>query len=125
MLFRNIVPASTMVFENYAAYQDRGSLGDRMWNAMMASKLSTVSLDLYASESTDVVFLAVGAGYMRVPNPRIYDMPPSRPGDEEGTEIYATSISHQLHCLAGLYPSLNVKCVYKCKVDIRLFLELF
>ena len=53
----------------------------------------------------------MGAGYLRVPDPRRYDMPESRPLDrhelrpEDGEttiEVYAASSTHQLHCLAIL-----------------------
>lgn len=45
----------------------------------------------------------VGAGFVRVPYPRKYDMPPSKnlEGDDEHSEIYSMSITHQLHCLVS------------------------
>jgi hypothetical protein len=43
----------------------------------------------------------VGSGFVRVPYPRKYDMPPSKKiaDDPEEAEIYSMSIAHQLHCL--------------------------
>ncbi|KAE9364268.1 hypothetical protein N431DRAFT_473864 [Stipitochalara longipes BDJ] len=44
----------------------------------------------------------LGAGYLRVPNPRQYELPPSYPLNDtkEHSEVYQASVIHQLHCLA-------------------------
>ncbi|KAG9239937.1 hypothetical protein BJ878DRAFT_529435 [Calycina marina] len=46
----------------------------------------------------------VGAGFLCVPYPRMYNMPRSNiiPGDHELAEIYSLSMTHQLHYLAHL-----------------------
>jgi hypothetical protein len=45
--------------------------------------------------------LAVGAGYLRVPNPQRYNVLSSRPiiDDSEHAQIYQASIVHQMHCI--------------------------
>lgn len=42
-----------------------------------------------------------GSGFVRVPNPRQYDMPASKPieNDPDSAEIYSLSALHQIHCL--------------------------
>lgn len=47
----------------------------------------------------------VGSGFVRVPHPRQYDMPASKPleGDAEDAEIYSVSALHQLHCLVSTH----------------------
>jgi Mycotoxin biosynthesis protein UstYa len=55
----------------------------------------------------------VGGGYIRVRNPRQYNMPSSQPvedDEEESTEQYGISVAHQLHCLAMLR---NVMLAYE------------
>ena len=49
---------------------------------------------------------AVGNGYIRVQNPRQYDLTNGRPSraEPDGTEVYAVSITHQLHCLVSERP---------------------
>jgi hypothetical protein len=53
---------------------------------------------------TIYVLLLVGAGFIRVPHPRLYNLPPSQiiKGDPEEAELYSLSVTHQLHCLAVL-----------------------
>jgi hypothetical protein len=57
------------------------------------------------------MYCIVGSGFVRVPHPRKYDMPKSKPitEDEEDAEIYSISITHQLHCLVGIsLPTVTV-----------------
>lgn len=53
-------------------------------------------------------FSPVGAGYVRVPNPRQYALPQSESVQTDGTytEMFQASVVHQLHCMVG--PSLNL-----------------
>ncbi|KAH8820924.1 hypothetical protein F5884DRAFT_66995 [Xylogone sp. PMI_703] len=76
------IPTVEVEFEFPTLYGDDGVLGDQLWKEMMP----------------------IGAGFVRVPNPRQYDMPQSKPllGDSEDAEIYSVSMTHQLHCLAVL-----------------------
>jgi len=76
------IPTQEVVFEFPTDYGDDGIFGDKLWKEMMP----------------------IGAGFVRVPNPRQYDMPASKPmlDDPEDAEIYSISMTHQLHCLAVL-----------------------
>jgi len=76
------IPIKEVQFQFPTDYGDTGDLGDRLWKEMMP----------------------LGAGFLRVPFPRMYDMPSSKliPGDYQLAEIYSMSITHQLHCLAVL-----------------------
>ncbi len=69
-----------MVFANYSYFQDDGPRGDELWQEMLPQ----------------------GGGALRIPHPRRFDMPPSAllANDSEASEAYATSVTHQLHCLA-------------------------
>lgn len=51
----------------------------------------------------------VGAGYLRVPHPRQYDLAPSRriEDDVEQAEIFQVSVIHQLHCMVRGHVSLS------------------
>ncbi|EPE31229.1 hypothetical protein GLAREA_12532 [Glarea lozoyensis ATCC 20868] len=43
----------------------------------------------------------LGAGYLRVPNPQQYDLPPTFIlNNTDQTNVYQASVIHQLHCLA-------------------------
>lgn len=47
------------------------------------------------------LFLVDGNGFVRVPNPRQFNLPASEPisNDPEQGEVYSLSVTHQLHCL--------------------------
>ena len=53
----------------------------------------------------------VGTGYLRIPNPRQYDLVPSfltryfMENDTESSEVYQASVIHQLHCMARIFPA--------------------
>ncbi|PMD25339.1 hypothetical protein NA56DRAFT_432288 [Hyaloscypha hepaticicola] len=76
------IPTKEVVFEFPTQYQDTGPEGDKLWNDLMP----------------------VGSGFVRVPWPRRFDMPPSKaiPKDPEYAEVYSLSVTHQLHCLGVL-----------------------
>jgi hypothetical protein len=83
-------------------YEDTGIEGDKLWNDLMPR---TASLPFPKFHSPDCMFLLlVGAGFIRVPHPRLYNLPPSQiiKGDPEKAELYSLSVTHQLHCLAVL-----------------------
>ncbi|KAG0646703.1 Oxidase ustYa [Hyphodiscus hymeniophilus] len=74
-----IVPTREVTFNFPTDFEDIGVLGNKVWDEMMP----------------------LGSGFIRVPRPRRYDMPPSKPigNDKEEGEIYSVSMTHQLHCL--------------------------
>ncbi|KAJ5578187.1 uncharacterized protein N7459_007151 [Penicillium hispanicum] len=77
-------------FVDEDAFLDEGPVGDEAWNSMMP----------------------LGDGYVGIPHPRNYNLNASmlvtRKGvpDPQGTELYGTSITHQLHCLGMLRSAL-------------------
>ncbi|OBT75185.1 hypothetical protein VF21_06105 [Pseudogymnoascus sp. 05NY08] len=76
------IPLQTVIFEDETPYRDIGPAGDKLWNDMMPK----------------------GKGFLRVPNARLYDLPPSKPSGNstDGAEEFSVSLTHQLHCLAML-----------------------
>lgn len=48
---------------------------------------------------------------MTVPNPRLYDLPPSMPADPSvdsgDAEVYGMALWHQLHCLRDLRAAMR------------------
>ena len=93
------------MFQFPTAYEDTGPVGDKLWDSLMPSILPFYfnrqrSLELLNITDT----LLVGAGFIRVPYPRQFGLPPSEPipNDREEGEVYSLSITHQLHCLAVL-----------------------
>jgi hypothetical protein len=54
----------------------------------------------------------VGAGYLRVPQPRKYGLRPSvmMEDDPDGAEVYQTSFIHQVHCLVGCLVCYSFQC---------------
>ncbi|KAK4448437.1 hypothetical protein QBC34DRAFT_407430 [Podospora aff. communis PSN243] len=70
------------MFQFPTRYEDTGPVGDGLWDSMMP----------------------VGAGFIRVPHPRQFGLPPSQPiaNHTEEAELYSLSVTHQLHCLAVL-----------------------
>ncbi|PBP19029.1 hypothetical protein BUE80_DR010087 [Diplocarpon rosae] len=74
------IPTNEVKFAFPTKYGETGAEGDQLWSEMMPN----------------------GAGFVRVPYPRRFDMPPSKSieNDPEDGEIYSLSITHQLHCLA-------------------------
>ncbi|KFY14148.1 hypothetical protein V492_02825 [Pseudogymnoascus sp. VKM F-4246] len=76
------IPLKTVVFEDETPYRDIGPAGDKLWNDMMPK----------------------GKGFVRLPNARLYDLPPSKPSGNgtDGAEEFSASVTHQLHCLAML-----------------------
>ncbi|CZT05096.1 uncharacterized protein RAG0_11329 [Rhynchosporium agropyri] len=74
------IPIKEVKFDFPTKYADTGSEADSLWRDMMP----------------------IGAGFVRVPHPRRFDMPESKSieGDPEEGEVYSLSITHQLHCLA-------------------------
>lgn len=73
------IPTTEVVFDFPTPYEDTSVEGDKLWDALMP----------------------IGSGFVRVPNPRRYDMPESKAieDDPEEAEIYSVSVLHQLHCL--------------------------
>ncbi|KAH8884196.1 hypothetical protein GQ53DRAFT_846499 [Thozetella sp. PMI_491] len=76
------IPSRGATFKFPTKYEDTGPDGDRLWDELMP----------------------VGAGFVRVPYPRRFNMPASEPieDDNEEGELYSLSVTHQLHCLAVL-----------------------
>ncbi|KFY51133.1 hypothetical protein V496_08914 [Pseudogymnoascus sp. VKM F-4515 (FW-2607)] len=76
------IPLQTVIFEDGTPYRDIGPAGDKLWNDMMPK----------------------GKGFLRVPNARLYDLPPSKLSGNgtDGAEEFSVSLTHQLHCLAML-----------------------
>ncbi|KAL2071628.1 hypothetical protein VTL71DRAFT_12863 [Oculimacula yallundae] len=74
------IPMKEVKFDLPSKYADTGPEGDKLWSNMMP----------------------IGAGFVRVPYPRRFDMPESKSieDDSEEGEVYSLSITHQLHCLA-------------------------
>jgi hypothetical protein len=96
-----LVPRKEVKFEFPTEYEDTGVLGDELWKELMPCK-STFSLAYFVIEH-QLILNIVGAGFIRVPNPRRFDMPASEPIDidDENAETYSLSITHQLHCLVS------------------------
>lgn len=72
----------------------------------MPSKLVTFEKTLFASSSTPEADEAwgndltpPGDGFVLIPNPKDYSLPPGQPTEEGEGEIYDISVFHQLHCL--------------------------
>jgi len=98
------VPMVERKFTFPTSYEDSGIVGDKLWNDLMP-RTSSHPLSSLPFPSPDCIFLLlVGAGFIRVPHPRLYDLPPSQiiKGDPEEAELYSLSVTHQLHCLAVL-----------------------
>ncbi|RDL37562.1 Uncharacterized protein BP5553_04995 [Venustampulla echinocandica] len=76
------IPKKEVMFRFPSGYEDTSEEGDKIWDELMP----------------------LGAGFLRVPHPRIYAMPRSTriKGDQEEAELYSVSMTHQLHCLAVL-----------------------
>jgi len=100
-----------VVFEFPTQYQDTGPEGDKLWNDLMPRKaylfvslLLLLLLLLLLSPPKILILSEVGSGFVRVPWPRRFDMPPSKavPKDPEEAEVYSLSVTHQLHCLGVL-----------------------
>lgn len=80
-------------------YEDTSVEGDKLWDKLMPSKqFLPVKIEVKIHVLTDN---QVGSGFVRVPYPRRFDMPASKPIDDdpEKAEIYSLSALHQLHCL--------------------------
>ena len=65
--------------------------------------------DDYASASAESnalweKILPIGNGYFRIPNPRDYGLPESRPvpNSTEKEEVYLVTFAHQLHCVVSV-----------------------
>lgn len=88
-------------FEFPTEYEDTGVDGDKLWKELMPCK-SFLALACFVTEH-QLILETVGAGFIRVPNPRRFDMPASEPIalDDEEAETYSLSITHQLHCLVS------------------------
>ncbi|OJJ69566.1 hypothetical protein ASPBRDRAFT_281622 [Aspergillus brasiliensis CBS 101740] len=73
------VPTSQMIFDDHAEFHDTTVRGDDSWDKLMP----------------------LGEGYLRIPHPRRFDIPPSSPilNDPDAAELYMVSSVHQLHCL--------------------------
>jgi hypothetical protein len=94
-----------VVFEFPTQYQDTGPEGDKLWNDLMPRKAYLAVSSLLLLPLPKVLILSeVGSGFVRVPWPRRFDMPPSKavPKDPEEAEVYSLSVTHQLHCLGVL-----------------------
>jgi len=76
------IPRRLVRYQPNPLFLQPGSRSDRAWDGI----------------------LPLGAGYIRIPSPRRFDMPSSLPieDDPENAEVYAVSVAHQLHCLAML-----------------------
>ena len=72
---------------------------------------------------------AVGAGYLRVPNPKQYDLAPSWPiaNDTEKSEIYQASVIHQLHCMvrSPITMSAELPKAYVSQATLREYIRTF
>ncbi|KFY92258.1 hypothetical protein V498_05078 [Pseudogymnoascus sp. VKM F-4517 (FW-2822)] len=79
------IPLQTVIFEDGTPYRDIGPAGDKLWNDMMPK----------------------GKGFLRVPNARLYDLPPSKLSGNgtDGAEEFSVSLTHQLHCLVCPFPT--------------------
>ncbi|KAH6675052.1 hypothetical protein B0J14DRAFT_27498 [Halenospora varia] len=78
-------PTVRTKFEETPDFMRFDEIGDQAWNGMIPN----------------------GAGYVKVPYPRRYDMEKSVPygvngEDEKESEVYQASVVHQLHCLGTL-----------------------
>jgi hypothetical protein len=95
------VPMVEKKFKFPTAYEDTGTEGDKLWNDLMP-RTSSLPFPLPLPHLT--ISITVGAGFIRVPHPRLYNLPPSQiiKGDPEEAELYSLSVTHQLHCLAVL-----------------------
>ncbi|PYI28111.1 hypothetical protein BP00DRAFT_273046 [Aspergillus indologenus CBS 114.80] len=73
------VPTSHMIFDDHVEFYDTSFRGDGAWDNLMP----------------------LGEGYLRIPHPRRFDIPPSSPilNDPDAAELYMVSSVHQLHCL--------------------------
>ncbi|KEQ90518.1 hypothetical protein AUEXF2481DRAFT_9415 [Aureobasidium subglaciale EXF-2481] len=80
--FPNFGKVST-VFVADSEYTRNDTYGDQLWDGLVP----------------------IGAGYVRVPNPRQYRLPASQVVKDNGTgyaEMYQASVIHQLHCMGVL-----------------------
>ncbi|KAK0799518.1 hypothetical protein LTR91_012797 [Friedmanniomyces endolithicus] len=74
------IPFVVQMWEEDERFTDVSKKADKFWDEMMP----------------------IGNGYIKVENPRRYDIPNGRPvhDDSAEAEVYALSVTHQLHCLA-------------------------
>ncbi|KAL2062558.1 hypothetical protein VTL71DRAFT_6824 [Oculimacula yallundae] len=73
----------SLSFVNGGDFTRNDSYGDQLWDGLVP----------------------IGAGYVRVPNPRQFNLPPSEVLEDNGpgyAELYQASVVHQLHCMGVL-----------------------
>ncbi|MCJ1301985.1 hypothetical protein MMC08_004786, partial [Hypocenomyce scalaris] len=73
----------SITFVDGGEFTRNDSYGDQLWNGLVP----------------------IGAGYIRVPNPRQFNLPPSEALEDDGSgyaEMYQASVVHQLHCMGVL-----------------------